>query len=90
MEQVNEDAITLNRTQAKFLSEVQVLVGVEVGELSISAAELIDLLPGHVFEFRLGEQTRLSLRVGGEKIGEAELVEENGELALRIVSLGKE
>ena len=78
----------LSMQQAKLLSEVQFSVGVEIGELSMSAEELIDLLPGHVFEFAFDPLEPVVLSVGEEEVAKARFVTRDGSLALEIISVG--
>ena len=81
-----EEQVSLSLQQAKFLSEVQVPLGVEIGKLSITADKLIDLLPGQVFEFEFDALQPVALFLSGEKIGEARFVLEGEKLALEITT----
>ena len=78
---------SLSIQQERFLSEVQVNLGVEVGKLCISAAQLIDLVPGQVFEFEFDPLAPVLLSLGEEEIGEARFVLQGEKLALEVMSL---
>lgn len=78
----------LTTEQATFLADVRVPVTVELGLVNLSAAELIDLLPGAKFPFEIADEALITLRVGDESIGKAVFVEKNGGIGLQIVSVG--
>lgn len=75
--------------QARLLSEIQVAIGVELSELTLSAEALLDMLPGQVFEFEFDPLRTVSLKVGGEEIGKARFVVKGEQLALQIVSMSE-
>lgn len=82
-----ETATRLTVGQARLLSEIQVAIGVELSELTLSAEALLDMLPGQAFEFEFDPLRVVSLKVGGEEIGKARFVVKGEQLALQIVSM---
>ncbi len=82
-----ETATRLTVGQARLLSEIQVAIGVELSELTLSAEALLDMLPGQAFEFEFDPLRVVSLKVGGEEIGKARFVVKGEQLALQIVSI---
>ncbi len=81
---------TLTANQAKFLSEIEVNLGVEIGELELSAEDLIDLYSGQIFEFSFEPTNIVRLRVGEEQVATAKFVRQGENLALEIISVGSE
>lgn len=81
-------SVSLSLEQAKFLSEVPVTLGVEIGNLLLSAEQLIDLLPGQVFEFQFDPHLPVRLLLGEEHVGSARFVMHGEQLALEVVSAG--
>lgn len=77
----------LSREQGDLLRSIEVEVHVEVGSVLMSAEQLIDLLPGHLFEFRFEADTPVVLRVGEEIIGTARFVAIEGGLGLEILEV---
>ncbi|MCC6953891.1 MAG: FliM/FliN family flagellar motor switch protein [Deltaproteobacteria bacterium] len=73
-------------TNSRLLSEIPVEMTVELGEVLISAEELLTLLPGTTIDIRLEENEPLILRVGGERIGTGRLRKKGEGLALEILS----
>lgn len=73
--------------QVKFLNDVKVPVSIELGELSLSAAQLIDLLPEQVFELAVNDELPVALKVSGEIIALAQLVALDSGLGVEIVRL---
>ena len=71
----------------RFLSEVRVPISVEVGTLSLSAEEVVNLTPGQAFDLIPDARRRLKLRVGEEVFAEAVLIADGEEYLLEIVSL---
>ena len=70
--------------------QVEIEVGVEVGELLLSVADLLDLAPGNRFSVRFPDEAPVTLRVGGEPIGFARLDAEGEQLFLTVTSLSPE
>ena len=76
----------LSKRQLRCLSEIQVQLEVDIGRLQMSAEELIDLVPGKIFEFHFDPNEAVLLRVGEECIASAKFVVRDDVLALEILS----
>lgn len=76
----------LSLHQARFLAELQVEVGVEIGELRLSAEQLLDLQEGQVFELLCAADRPVVLRMGGETIAQGRLVLHEERLCVEISS----
>lgn len=74
---------------AGLLDDVSVALVVELGRVSVSAADVVQLRPGHVIELSRKPGEPVDLVVDGKRIGKGELVEIDGELGVRILSLSK-
>lgn len=74
---------------AGLLDDVSVALVVELGRVSVSAADVMQLRPGHVIELSRAPGEPVDLVVDGKRIGKGELVEVDGELGVRILSLSK-
>jgi flagellar motor switch/type III secretory pathway protein FliN len=68
--------------------DAPVVVRVEVGSVELSAREWASLAPGDVVTLDRRVGTPVLLRAGGAELGQGELVDVDGELGVRIVSLG--
>ena len=77
----------LSMQQAELLSRFQIELSMEVGELSLSLAEYLDLVPGQVFELQRPEESKVLLTLEGTVIAEAELVWRDDKLGLHILSV---
>ena len=69
------------------LSELPVELEVELARVSLSLAELGALQPGAVVPLRVSAGDPVFLRAGDRRIGRAELVEVEGEVAARVLEL---
>lgn len=74
---------------AGLLDDVTVALVVELGRVSVSAADVMQLRPGQVIELSRAPGEPVDLVVDGKRIGKGELVEVDGELGVRILSLAK-
>ena len=72
---------------AGMLSDVAVAVVVELGRVSVSAADVMALRPGQVIEHSRSPGDPVDLVVDGKRLGKGELVEIEGELGVRILEL---
>ena len=72
---------------AGMLNDVNVPMVVEIGRVNVSAADIVGLRPGHVIELSRSPGDSVDLVVSGKRIGKGELVEIEGELGVRILSL---
>jgi type III secretion protein Q len=69
------------------LSELPVELEVELARVSLSLAELGALQPGVIVPLRVSAGDPVFLRAGDRRVGRAELVEVEGEVAARILEL---
>jgi len=69
------------------LNDVAVSLVVEIGRVDVSAADVVALRPGQVIELGRAPGDTVDLVVDGKRIGKGELVEIEGELGVRILSL---
>jgi type III secretion system YscQ/HrcQ family protein len=71
------------------LDDVTVAMVVELGRVMVSAADIMGLRPGQVIELSRSPGEPVDLVVDGKRIGKGELVEIDGELGVRILSLSR-
>ena len=69
------------------LSELPVELEVELARVSLSLAELGALRPGAIVPLHVSAGDPVFLRAGGRRVGRAELVEVEGEVAARVLEL---
>lgn len=74
---------------AGMLEDVAVAMVVELGRVSVSAADVMGLRPGQVIELSRSPGDPVDLVVDGKRLGKGELVEIEGELGVRILELFK-
>lgn len=74
---------------ANMLHDVAVAMVVELGRVSVSAADVMGLRPGQVIELSRAPGDPVDLVVDGKRLGKGELVEIEGELGVRILELLK-
>ena len=74
---------------ASLLDDVTVAMVVELGRVMVSAADVMGLRPGQVIELSRAPGEPVDLVVDGKRIGKGELVEIDGELGVRILSLAR-
>jgi type III secretion system YscQ/HrcQ family protein len=74
---------------AALLDDVTVAMVVELGRVMVSAADVMGLRPGQVIELSRQPGEAVDLVVDGKRIGKGELVEIDGELGVRILSLSR-
>lgn len=72
---------------ADLLNDVPLQIAVEVGRLPITAEDIVGLKVGHVFDLNRQVGEPLDLSVNGKIVARGELVEIEGNLGIRIVSL---
>ena len=75
---------------ANLLNDVTIDMVVELGRVNVSAADVMGLRPGQVIELTKSPSNPVDLVVDGKRIGQGELVEIEGELGVRILSLAAE
>lgn len=74
---------------AGLLDDVTVAMVVELGRVMVSAADVMGLRAGQVIELARAPGEPVDLVVDGKRIGKGELVEIDGELGVRILSLAR-
>lgn len=74
---------------AGMLRDVTVPMVVELGRVTVSAADVVALRPGQVVELSRAPGDPVDLVVDGKRIGRGELVEIEGELGVRILDLAR-
>jgi flagellar motor switch protein FliN len=74
---------------AGLLDDVTVAMVVELGRVMVSAADVMGLRAGQVIELSRAPGEAVDLVVDGKRIGKGELVEIDGELGVRILSLSR-
>ncbi len=74
---------------ANMLEDVAVAMVVELGRVSVSAADVMGLRPGQVIELSRSPGDPVDLVVDGKRLGKGELVEIEGELGVRILELAR-
>lgn len=74
---------------AGLLDDITVAMVVELGRVMVSAADVVQLRPGQVIELTRAPGEPVDLVVDGKRIGKGELVEIDGELGVRILSLAR-
>lgn len=72
---------------ADLLNDVPLQIAVEIGRLPITAEEVVGIKVGHVFDLNRQVGEPLDLSVNGKIVARGELVEIEGNLGIRIVSL---
>jgi flagellar motor switch protein FliM len=74
---------------AALLDDVTVAMVVELGRVMVSAADVMGLRAGQVIELSRQPGEPVDLVVDGKRIGKGELVEIDGELGVRVLSLSR-
>ena len=77
----------LNLSQAKLLSDLVIPVQISLGELSLTAKQLIDLRSGEHFPLQLEEYSPITLIVSGEAIAKGKLVKDDSSFCVLITEL---
>jgi type III secretion system YscQ/HrcQ family protein len=84
-----EDGEPVSSSAAALLDDVTVAMVVELGRVTVTAADVVGLRAGQVIELSRQPGEPVDLVVDGKRIGKGELVEIDGELGVRILSLVK-
>jgi type III secretion system YscQ/HrcQ family protein len=74
---------------AHLLGDLTVAMVVELGRVDVSASDVLALRPGQVVELSRSPGDPVDLVVDGKRLGKGEVVEIEGELGVRILSLSK-
>lgn len=85
----DEGGNTPSAEAAGLLDDITVAMVVELGRVMVSAADVVQLRPGQVIELARAPGEPVDLVVDGKRVGKGELVEIDGELGVRILSLVK-
>lgn len=80
----------LQLSEESVLAEIPVTLSVQLGELQLSAAELVELERGSVLAFDFDPLGPLSLSVGGVQVGTGRLAVEDEQFKLEITDLFEE
>lgn len=72
---------------ADMLNDIPLQISVELGRLPITAEEVVGLKVGHVFDLNRAAGEPLDLSVNGKIVARGELVEIDGNLGVRVLSL---
>ena len=78
---------TLSLQQAQYLSDIDVALQIEVGAISITAEQLIDLAPGQSLPFECDMEQELVLRFAGEEVARGRFCSEDGKIFIEIVAV---
>ncbi len=89
-EPLPETVRILRPEQTKLLASVEVELRVEVAQFMLSLEQLLDLVPGQIFEQAISSDARLTIRLGDSKVAEGRFVRKDGALALEILSVSTE
>jgi type III secretion protein Q len=76
-----------DNTHEKTLDGIQMRVSFDLGQRSLSLGELRQLSPGYVFELGRPVRSAVNIRANGKLIGEGELVDVDGQMAVSIMNL---
>jgi type III secretion protein Q len=71
----------------KTLDGIHMRVSFDLGHRSLTLGELRQLSPGHVFELGRPVRSAVNIRANGKLIGEGELVDVDGQMAVSILNL---
>jgi type III secretion protein Q len=71
----------------KTLDGIQMRVSFDLGQRSMTLGELRQLSPGYVFELGRPVRSAVNIRANGKLIGEGELVDVDGQMAVSILNL---
>jgi flagellar motor switch protein FliM len=79
-------ADNLAQTEA-LLKDVAMPVVIELGRIKTTAADIVNLRPGQILELRRAPNDPVDITVNGKTVAKGELVEVEGELGVRLLSL---
>jgi type III secretion system YscQ/HrcQ family protein len=80
LEQANETPIPIK--------DIPIQVSVELARLKLTLDQLMNLSPGNMIELPIHPEQSVSLTVGGQKVGKAELIHIGETLGIRLIELG--
>jgi flagellar motor switch protein FliM len=71
----------------RILDETKVAIIAELGEVSLSLSELLDLAPGCRIDIPLDDDRPIVLSLAGTPVARSRAVEENGEIFLEVTEV---
>ena len=77
----------MRKPDETLLGDLSVAVVCELGQLTLSARELLELAPGAVLPLGKPAGGAVELTCGGRHVARGELVEMDGELGIRILEI---
>ncbi len=81
------DQVEGNAEGGELLNDIPMQISVEIGRVPITAEEVVGLKVGHVIDLNRAPGEPLDLSVNGRIVARGELVEVEGNLGIRILSL---
>lgn len=72
---------------ADLMNDIPLQIAIELARLPVTAEEVVGLKVGHVFDLNRSAQEPVDLSVNGRVVARGELVEVDGNLGIRIISL---
>ncbi len=81
------DDVEGNADGADLMNDIPLQISVELARLAVTAEEVVALKVGHVFDLQKNAGEPLDLSVNGRIVARGELVEVDGNLGIRIISL---
>ena len=82
------DRLEAAEEEAVAIKDLPIYVTVEVARLKITLDKLMNLTPGNMLELPIHPDQGVSLTVGGQKVGRAELIHLGESLGIRILEIG--
>jgi flagellar motor switch protein FliM len=76
-----------NGEGADLMNDIPLQISVELARLPVTAEEVVALKVGHVFDLQRSAGEPLDLSVNGRVVARGELVEVDGNLGVRVISL---
>jgi flagellar motor switch protein FliM len=76
-----------NPEAADLMNDIPLQISIELARLPVSAEDVLTLKVGHVFDLQRTAGEPLDLSVNGRIVARGELVEVDGNLGVRIISL---
>jgi flagellar motor switch protein FliM len=81
------DDVEGNAEGADLMNDIPLQISVELARVAVTAEEVVALKVGHVFDLQKNAGEPLDLSVNGRIVARGELVEVDGNLGIRIISL---
>lgn len=87
LEAIMNDEEQEDMEDEKLLDDINIRVSFDLGERSLTLAELRLLGPGHVFELGRDLRRSVTIRANGKAIGEGELVDVEGQTGVSVLTI---